>query len=131
MNLEFKVKKGIKKLENDFNIIGFIINGLFTLILLLGGIYLKSLINDNKKIKEDIEDKLKNLQSKELCESRHIGMNILNKNMQDDIKEIKQEIKEGFNNVYNKIDSKISDITILNSSIQELTKTITGLIKKG
>jgi len=78
----------------NFNVINFIINGLFAICMLAIGIYIKSL-----------SDKIKSLQLRELCDLKHLGIDAIFKDIKDDIKDMQKSMNEGFEKAYNKIDN--------------------------
>jgi hypothetical protein len=77
----------------NFNVVNFIINALFAIVMVGFGLYTKSL-----------SDKIKSLQLRELCDLKHLGIDSIFKDIKDDIKDMKKSMNEGFEKAYNKID---------------------------
>lgn len=113
----------------NIDLVSFILNGLFSVLLIIFGLYIKSILSENIKLKKDFEERLKNcqvfFQNKELCNSYHHNNDIIIGSIQSDIREIKDDIKYGFSKIYNRMDEKLSNSKEIGEGLKQLAKAIT------
>ena len=113
----------------NVDLASFVLNGLFSILLVIFGLYIRSILSENKTLKKDFEDRLRNcqvyFQNKELCSSFHKNNDAVISSIQSDIKEIKDDIKDGFSKIYNRMDEKLSNSKEIGEGLKQLAKAIT------
>jgi len=124
-----KLNKIIGVKMQNIDLVSFVLNGLFSILLVIFGLYIRSILSENKTLKKDFEDRLRNcqvyFQNKELCSSFHKNNDAVISSIQSDIKEIKDDIKDGFSKIYNRMDEKLSNSKEIDEGLKQLAKAIT------